>query len=229
MGKVKRAVRADQPRPRSNEVVIKLDQRFLLVILGVVALVVALLVGIAVGLSTGGQSAAVPAAQFPPGANQPGLVMTVVPAPSIPGLNPNLVGYLPAKYDGPTVSGPRLAVSDLDDLGTFDFGDIPSNTKVSHDFRLKNVGDADLVITQVHASCGCTVPEFAGRKLDKDGKLDPPLTLKPGEEEILSVTYDPQVLKDSGKISKFIQIFTNDMNGRNGELRFQIVGNVVEP
>jgi hypothetical protein len=64
--------------------------------------------------------------------------------------------------------------------------------------------------------------------MDKDGTLQPPLTLKPGEEQDLFITYDPQALGDEGKINKFIQVFSNDPVGRNGETRFRLTGNVVK-
>lgn len=39
-----------------------------------------------------------------------------------------------------------------------DFGTINEGDKVEHVYKFTNVGTADLVITNVKASCGCTVP-----------------------------------------------------------------------
>ncbi len=41
----------------------------------------------------------------------------------------------------------------------FNFGTIAEGEKVEHNFRFKNIGSKPLVITEAHASCGCTVPE----------------------------------------------------------------------
>ncbi|MFK7796911.1 MAG: DUF1573 domain-containing protein [Aureispira sp.] len=41
-----------------------------------------------------------------------------------------------------------------------DFGVIAKNSKVSHEFKIKNVGENPLKIENVKASCGCTVPEW---------------------------------------------------------------------
>ena len=44
---------------------------------------------------------------------------------------------------------------------SFDFGTIKeANGNVSHVFKIKNTGDAPLVLTRVIASCGCTTPEW---------------------------------------------------------------------
>ena len=42
------------------------------------------------------------------------------------------------------------------DLGAFSMDDPVQKTV----FKFKNVGDAKLVITSVHASCGCTVADY---------------------------------------------------------------------
>ena len=40
---------------------------------------------------------------------------------------------------------------------THDFGNIKQNIPVSHVFNYKNVGDRDVTINNVQASCGCTI------------------------------------------------------------------------
>ena len=42
----------------------------------------------------------------------------------------------------------------------FDFGEINQDESVSTEFRLKNIGDAPLLIRSAKGSCGCTVPEW---------------------------------------------------------------------
>jgi hypothetical protein len=41
-----------------------------------------------------------------------------------------------------------------------DFGTINEGDKVNYTYNFKNTGTADLVISDVKASCGCTVPSF---------------------------------------------------------------------
>ena len=39
-------------------------------------------------------------------------------------------------------------------------GNVPKGDKITHDFLIKNEGDADLQITNVQPACGCTVAEL---------------------------------------------------------------------
>ncbi|HAZ26265.1 MAG TPA: hypothetical protein DCY95_18235, partial [Algoriphagus sp.] len=41
-----------------------------------------------------------------------------------------------------------------------DFGDITQGDKVSHTFELTNTGTTPLIISNVAATCGCTVPSW---------------------------------------------------------------------
>jgi len=59
-----------------------------------------------------------------------------------------------------------------------DFGKIIQGERVEYSFKFKNVGDADLIISNARASCGCTSPEY---------KKEP---IKPGDEGSISVTFD---------------------------------------
>ncbi len=59
-----------------------------------------------------------------------------------------------------------------------DFGEIFQGEKVSYSFRFENTGKGDLIITDVAASCGCTVPEY------------PQEPIKPGEEGAILVTFN---------------------------------------
>ena len=40
------------------------------------------------------------------------------------------------------------------------FGEITDGTQVSHIYKVKNTGNAPLLITKVEASCGCTAPSY---------------------------------------------------------------------
>ena len=57
-------------------------------------------------------------------------------------------------------SAQNKAVISADET-SHDFGTIKeANGNVSHTFKIKNTGEAPLVLTRVIASCGCTTPEW---------------------------------------------------------------------
>jgi len=77
----------------------------------------------------------------------------------------------------------------------FDYGFIMQGDVVKHDFYFKNVGNDDLVIKRVEASCGCTVPVY------------PKEPIAPGEDGKVSVTF-----KSAGKLGRQvpnIKVYTN--------------------
>jgi len=59
-----------------------------------------------------------------------------------------------------------------------DFHDLNNGEVVTGSFKFKNTGKYDLVISEVTTSCGCTVADY------------PKNPIKPGEEGMISVTYD---------------------------------------
>lgn len=61
---------------------------------------------------------------------------------------------------------------------THDYGRLIQGEKVSYAFKFSNTGTADLIISNVSASCGCTVPSF------------PRYALKPGETGTINVVFD---------------------------------------
>ncbi|MBN8702111.1 MAG: DUF1573 domain-containing protein [Bacteroidetes bacterium] len=76
-----------------------------------------------------------------------------------------------------------------------DFGKISQGEKVSHSFKFKNTGKADLLIASAQGSCGCTVPTFS----------DKPIV--PGAEGTIDVIFDSE--GKEGKVSKTITVVTN--------------------
>ena len=60
----------------------------------------------------------------------------------------------------------------------FDFGLIYEGEEVVHKYKFKNVGNATLIISDVSASCGCTIPTFSKEPI------------KPGEEGFIEVRFD---------------------------------------
>ena len=55
-----------------------------------------------------------------------------------------------------------------------DFGIIKQGERVSHTFIFTNNGNSDLILNNVSASCGCTVPEYDKNPIapGKDGKIE---------------------------------------------------------
>jgi len=52
---------------------------------------------------------------------------------------------------------------------SFSFGTIKEGAKVHHTFKFKNVGNADLVISNAHGSCGCTIPAYSSKPVPPGG------------------------------------------------------------
>ena len=60
----------------------------------------------------------------------------------------------------------------------YNFGKVADGEFVSYNFRFKNIGTKPLIVTNVSASCGCTVPE------------KPEQPIKPGETGFIKVKFD---------------------------------------
>ena len=76
-----------------------------------------------------------------------------------------------------------------------DFGTITQGEVVSTNFKFKNVGKSDLIISSAQGSCGCTVPEW------------PKEPIKPGEEGKIAVTFNST--GKQGKQNKTITLVAN--------------------
>lgn len=76
-----------------------------------------------------------------------------------------------------------------------DFGKMIEGEKATFSFKFSNGGDADLIISQVNTTCGCTVPRY------------PKTPVKPGEEGAISVTFDTEGKK--GMQQKSISVVSN--------------------
>ena len=93
----------------------------------------------------------------------------------------------------------------------FNFGEIKQGEKVSHNYKIKNIGNSDLLISSAKGSCGCTVPEWP---------KDP---IKPGKEANIKVTFDSKGKK--GKQAKRVTLMTNAIP--NVKI-LTIKGNIIE-
>jgi hypothetical protein len=86
----------------------------------------------------------------------------------------------------------------------FDFGKVVAGQIVKHDYEIQNTGNADLIIKNVSASCGCTAatPEKT--------------TLKPGEKTNINVAFNSA--NRIGEQEKFIYIISNDPQAPESKL-----------
>lgn len=77
----------------------------------------------------------------------------------------------------------------------FDFGTVKMGEKLMHDFMFKNIGDGDLLISNIKTDCGCTAAKF-------DSKA-----IKAGEESLIEVVFSSDGFP--GFQTKSITVFTN--------------------
>ena len=95
------------------------------------------------------------------------------------------------------------------DKVSYDFGTFSENDPVHKTtFTFTNVGNAPLVINQVIASCGCTIPRYDKRPI------------APGQKGSIEVTYNGTG-KFTGHFKKSITVRTN---GKNEMTRLYIEG-----
>ncbi|MDR0743884.1 MAG: DUF1573 domain-containing protein [Tannerella sp.] len=98
------------------------------------------------------------------------------------------------------------------DSAMYDFGDInEKNGAVTHSFKIKNNGEAPLVVTKVVASCGCTTPDWTKEPI------------APGRTGEIKVTFDPT--NRPGTFTKTISVYSN---GKVGSFVLTIKGKVVQ-
>ncbi len=96
----------------------------------------------------------------------------------------------------------------LDPL-THDFGSIPANVEVRHDFRFVNTGPEPILIDNVRTDCGCTAPDWN----------DEPVM--PGKVGIVTVYYDA---RDKGYFLKPVKVF---LRGQRKAVLLYVEGDVI--
>ena len=115
---------------------------------------------------------------------------------------------LTANKNAEEVSAPNIEMLET----SFDFGEIQQGESVTHEFILKNSGDAELIITAAKGSCGCTVPEW------------PKSPISEGEEAVIKVTFNSA--GKSGKQNKTVTLVSNSIPNTKV---ISIIGNVIIP
>jgi hypothetical protein len=76
-----------------------------------------------------------------------------------------------------------------------DFGTVPYGGNGTHEFKFTNTGKEPLIISDAQGSCGCTVPTYPKN-----------VPIKPGETQIIKVTYDT---KRPGNFTKTVTVNSN--------------------
>ena len=101
-------------------------------------------------------------------------------------------GFIGSALAEQATSPPDIDFSEeLWDFGTIKHGDV-----VTHVFEVKNLGGAELVISKVRPSCGCTAALLSSGEVP------------PGGTSQIEVTFKSSGFK--GKISKYIYVESND-------------------
>ncbi len=95
---------------------------------------------------------------------------------------------------------------------THDFGVIVAGERVSYTYTFKNVGKSNLIISSVHASCGCTVASYDTKPI------------APGQEGKIEVVFDSS--GRNGIQNKTVTVVANTQPNRV-ELHF--TAEVVQP
>ncbi|MBK6936046.1 MAG: DUF1573 domain-containing protein [Chitinophagaceae bacterium] len=91
------------------------------------------------------------------------------------------------------------------DSTTMDLGKLKKDQQVEVTYRFKNTGDKNLVIENVSAGCGCTIPE------------KPEKPYAPGEEGVIKARFNGS---GSGHISKTVTVVANTKPYRDHVLTF---------
>lgn len=97
----------------------------------------------------------------------------------------------PAPEDAPA---PRLDMPSV----SYDFGRVYSRWDVMHIFAVQNTGTADLVLSNLVTSCGCTTAELSST------------VIPPGHRADLTVTFDVDYHPVRGRVTRLVWFATND-------------------
>ncbi len=95
------------------------------------------------------------------------------------------------------------------DESSYNWGSVNEGEKMTHNFKFKNTGANDLIISDAHGSCGCTVPEW------------PKEPIKPGKSGEVKVVFDSK-----GKPGENTKTVTLTANTDPGNTILTIKGSV---
>ncbi len=110
------------------------------------------------------------------------------------------------------------------DITRLDYGKLWDPTKVTKQVTISNTGDAELVLTNLSSTCGCTVPRIGDAELVKAKGTFIDVRIKPGESIVMDVTVNTFGKRD--KLEQKVTIRSNDPD--TPEIYVDVVG-FVEP
>ncbi len=135
--------------------------------------------------------------------------------------------YGPISETGPSVdlaaneaTGPRPMVEISDKL-VHDFGTMPQQDKGTHEWDVKNAGDADLELWMESSTCSCTIATLRSSKGEPQKKLH----LKPHESTKINLEWETR--NNQNEYAKSATIGTNDPARRSFTLH--VKGKVFPP
>ncbi|MGE0126900.1 MAG: DUF1573 domain-containing protein [Blastocatellales bacterium] len=92
--------------------------------------------------------------------------------------------------DGKTTA-PKLVIEEYE----YNFGKVKEGAEVSHTFKIKNEGVAELIIHNVSPACGCTASDFSKK-------------LAPGEDG--KITLSVKTAGMNGRTERYAEVISND-------------------
>lgn len=104
-----------------------------------------------------------------------------------------------AAFGQDKAAAPKLVV----DKATFEFGKVKEGEEISHVFKVKNEGTAELTIINVSPACGCTASDFTK-------------TLAPGAEG--TITLSVKTAGMNGLTERYADVISNDKSQPNFKL-----------
>lgn len=93
---------------------------------------------------------------------------------------------------------------------THDYGTVTKGGDGTCEFKFKNTGVEPLVLSNVQASCGCTVPDWPREPILK------------GKSASIKVKYD------TNRVGPINKTLTVSSNGKEASIQLKIIGTVVE-
>ncbi|MBR1785440.1 MAG: DUF1573 domain-containing protein [Bacteroidales bacterium] len=97
----------------------------------------------------------------------------------------------------------------LFDSEAHDFGRLSAGESISYSFHFRNSGNADLIISECHATCGCTVADY------------PKGRIAPGGDGYITVTFN-----STGKSGQQYQVVTVVSNAQPARQKLTITAQV---
>lgn len=116
--------------------------------------------------------------------------------PLVGGHNMDLIpDQLPQPWNIPEgTSAPRVDLP----VTEFNFGVIPPDPEVAYIFVIQNTGTADLHLSNLVTSCGCTTAELSAS------------VIPPGRRAELLVTFDPDYHVTNGEVIRLVWLVSDD-------------------